>query len=86
MKLTYDPRYNVAYLQLLDKPAEVETVQVADSINVDLSRDGTVYGIELLNANKQLAGLLPGKLVVENEATGERVEVGLPERRVSCSP
>ncbi len=78
MKLTYDPRHNIAYLRLLEKTAEVNTVQVSESLNVDLTEDGTIYGIELLNANEQLAGLTPGKLVVENEETGESIEVGLP--------
>jgi uncharacterized protein YuzE len=78
MKLTYDPRHNIAYLYLLEKGSQVETVRVSDELNVDLTPDGTIYGIELLNANEQLAGLLPGKLVVENEATGESAEVSLP--------
>ena len=78
MKLSYDRRYNVAYLYLLDKTEEVETIRVSDELNVDLTPDGRIYGIELLNANEQLKGLTPGKFVVENEATGESVEVGLP--------
>ena len=78
MKLTYDPRHNIAYLYLQEKTAEVETIHVSDELNVDLTPDGTVYGIELLNANEQLAGIVKGKLVVENEATGETIEVGLP--------
>ncbi len=78
MKLTYDPRHNIAYLRLQEKTAEVETIHVSDELNVDLTPDGTIYGIELLNANEQLAGIVKGKLVVENEATGETIEVGLP--------
>lgn len=42
MKLTYDPRYNIAYLRLHAKTAEVETIHVSDEINVDLAPDGTV--------------------------------------------
>lgn len=38
MKLTYDPRYNVAYLRLHTKTAEVETIQVSDEVNVDWRR------------------------------------------------
>lgn len=72
------PRHNIAYLYLLDKTAEVETIRVTDELNVDLTPDGTIYGIELLNANEQLSGLVPGKFVLENEATGETIEVGLP--------
>ena len=32
MKLTYDPRYNVAYLRLHHKTAEVETIRVSDEL------------------------------------------------------
>lgn len=78
MKLTYDPRYNIAYLRLHAKTAEVETIHVSDEINVDLAPDGTVYGIELLNANAQFAREDAGQLVLKNEATGERTEVKLP--------
>lgn len=78
MKLSYDRRYNVAYLRFRNTTSEVETIRVTDELNVDLAPDGTIYGIELLNANEQLAGVLPGKLRVENDATGESVEVGLP--------
>jgi uncharacterized protein YuzE len=78
MKLSYDPRHNIGYLYLQEKTAEVETIHVSDELNVDLTPDGTIYGIELLNASEQLAGIVKGKLVVENEATGETIEVGLP--------
>jgi uncharacterized protein YuzE len=77
MKLTYDPRRNIAYIRLQEKTAEVETVRVSDELNVDLAPDGTVYGIELLNANEQLRAADEGALVVVNEALGERREIPL---------
>ena len=77
MKLTYDPRYNIAYIRLHEKLAEVETIKISDELNVDIAPDGTIYGIELLNANEQLQKEDEGKLLVINEATGERVEVVL---------
>ncbi len=77
MKLTYDPRYNIAYIRLQEKTSQVETVRVSESLNVDLAPDGTVYGIELLNANEQLRGQEKGKLIVENVATGASGEVEL---------
>jgi hypothetical protein len=55
----------------------VETVRVSDELNVDIAPDGTVYGIELLNANEQLRGGYGGRLVVVNEALGERREIPL---------
>src|SRR3954449_6132421 len=54
MKLTFDRAHNIAYLRLRPKGAQVETVRVNDELNVDLAPDGSVYGIELLNANDQL--------------------------------
>lgn len=77
MKLTYDSRYNVAYLKFHDKTDNVETVQVSADINVDIDSDGRVYGIELLNANDQLLLEDGGKLVIVNEAGGKRKEVTL---------
>lgn len=54
MKLNYDPRYDIAYLRLRQKTTEIETIQISDELNIDLSPDGKVYGIEFLNANEQL--------------------------------
>ncbi len=79
MELTYDPRYNVAYLRLAPagKPAQVEAVRLSDEVVIDLAPDGTVYGIELLNANEQLGRGGIAKLLVVNESSGERTEVPL---------
>ena len=77
MKLSYDPRHNVAYLRLHKKTAQVETLHLSDELNVDIAPDGTVYGIELLNANQQLRGEDHGNLVIVNEEIGERREVPL---------
>ncbi len=51
MKLTYDPRYNIGYLRFHEPTDSVETIHISDELNVDIAPDGTVYGIELLNAN-----------------------------------
>jgi uncharacterized protein YuzE len=67
MKLTYDPRANIAYIRLRARTEQVETIRVSDELNVDLAPDGTVYGIELLNANEQLRAADDGRLVVEAE-------------------
>jgi len=54
MRLTYDPRYNIAYVRFQENQADVETVRISDELVVDMAPDGTIYGIELLNANEQL--------------------------------
>jgi uncharacterized protein YuzE len=77
VQLSYDPKHNVAYLRLQERVPDVETIRISDSVNVDLAPDGTVYGIELLNANEQLRSGDDGKLVVINEADGDRQEVAL---------
>jgi uncharacterized protein YuzE len=77
MKLTYDPRQNIAYLRLQEKTGEIETIRVSDELNVDIAPDGTVYGIELLNANEQLGAADDGLLVIVNQALGEQHDVRL---------
>jgi uncharacterized protein YuzE len=77
MRLTYDPRYNVAYIRFQEKGPEVEAIRVSDELVVDVAPDGTIYGIELLNANEQVQREDAGELVVINEATGKRVEFSL---------
>ena len=77
MKFTYDPRYNIAYIRFHEKTTEVETIRISEELAVDLAPDGTIYGIELLNANEQLKREDMGKLLVVNEATGEQKELTL---------
>ena len=77
MKITYDPRHNIAYIRFHEKTAEVESLPLSDSLHVDLAPDGTVYGIELLNANDQLLAQDNGTLVVVDESLGRRTEVCL---------
>jgi uncharacterized protein YuzE len=77
MKLTYDPRFNIAYISLREKTEAVETIEVSRELNVDIAPDGTIYGIELLNANQQLSGSQHSSLVVINEALGDTAEIEL---------
>lgn len=81
MRLTYDPRHNIAYIRFQEKRAEVEAIRISDELIVDMAPDGTVYGIELLNANEQLRHEDMGGLVVINEATGERAVLPLAGSR-----
>lgn len=77
MKITYDPKHNIAYIRLKEKTAQVEAIRVSEDANVDMSPDGTVYGIELLNAKEQLAKSDNGNLIVINEASHKRQELRL---------
>jgi uncharacterized protein YuzE len=77
MKLTYDPRYNIAYLRFQEKTAQVETLHLSDVLNVDMAPDGTVYGIEMLNADQQLRAEDNGDFVIVNEALAQRQVIPL---------
>ena len=77
MRFTYDPKFNIAYLRFQEKSAEVTTLKVSEELNIDLTPDGTIYGIELLNANEQIHRQDEGRFLLINEVTGERTEIPL---------
>jgi uncharacterized protein YuzE len=77
MRLTYDPRYNIAYVRFQEKRDEVEAIRISDELVVDMAPNGTIYGIELLKASEQLRREDTGRPLVINEATGESAEVPL---------
>ena len=56
---------------------QVETIRVSDELNVDLAPDGTIYRIELLNANEQLRAGDDGRIIVVDEAKGEERALAL---------
>ena len=35
MKIIYDPKYNIAYIQLREKIKDVETLKISDEVNID---------------------------------------------------
>lgn len=75
MEITYDPRYNIAYIRIEAKTAGVKTVQVSEDMNIDLSPDGKVCGIELLNAKEQL--IKEKKISFVDESTGKTRKLSL---------
>jgi uncharacterized protein YuzE len=75
MKISYDPKYNIAYIKMRDKIAEVESIRISDELIVDIAPGGKIYGIELLNANEQLEFEKKKELVIINELTGQKAEL-----------
>jgi uncharacterized protein YuzE len=54
MKITYDKDVDAVYIQLsLQQPEGV--IEVADGINIDVSSDGKIVGIELLDAREKVS-------------------------------
>ena len=70
MKLSYDPKANVAYIRLRERQGDVETIEVTSDFLVDIDATGAVCGIELLNANEQLIAGDDGKLLFVNQLNG----------------
>jgi len=77
MKLTFDPRYNIAYIQLRKKEGQVNSIKVSEAVVIDIAPDGTIYGIELLNAKEQLQDSNSIHLQFINSATGEEQEIAV---------
>ncbi len=74
MKLSYDRKANIAYLRFHEKHGTVTTLKISDEMNIDIAPDGTVYGIELLNASEQLAED-HGSLIIE--VAGRKQKIAL---------
>jgi uncharacterized protein YuzE len=57
MHITYDPEHNIGYIRLKETQGKVaRTLSISEDMNIDMAADGSIYGIELLNANEQLKG------------------------------
>ncbi len=77
MKFSYDPQYNIAYIRFRAKSSETGSVKISEELIIDMASDGTVYGIELLNANEQLQADDEGRFLFVNEKTGVRADIPL---------
>jgi uncharacterized protein YuzE len=79
MNISYDQRYNIAYLRLAEKKKNVNSIKIGEEIIIDIGKDGTLYGLEFLNANKQLFSDKSGvDFSVLNEATGNKIQIPMP--------
>ncbi len=75
MDITYDPRYNIAYIRFRQKRKGVETRQISAELNIDISPDGKIYGIELLNAKEQV--IKNKRISFTDESTGKAFKIPL---------
>ncbi len=77
MYMTYDPEHNIGYIRFKEKQGKtVKTISLSDDLNVDMAADGSIYGIELLNANEQL-GESGAFLHFLNQKTNKTQEITL---------
>ncbi len=63
MKIELDKINNIGYIYIDEKKKNqiAETIELVGEINVDMAKDGSIIGIEFLNANEQLKPLLNKK-------------------------
>lgn len=75
MKLTDDPKANVAYIRFRERTGAVATIRLTDDCPVDVDDSGAACGLELLNANEQMVEGDNGKLLVVDSFSCETREV-----------
>jgi uncharacterized protein YuzE len=54
MKITYDPHVNAAYIRLKEGKVQVTTQRLTEDIAINYGPNGSVVGIEILDASKYL--------------------------------
>jgi len=70
MKITYDKEVDAVYLKLLEKKPD-GVIEVAEGINIDVTSDGKIVGIELLDAMKKISVESLLTYEIELESLGE---------------
>ena len=66
MKITYDPKVDAAYIQLKAGKFQVTTQRLTEDVAVNYAPDGSVAGIEVLDASKYLVKHRRPQVELEN--------------------
>ncbi|MBI4432769.1 MAG: DUF2283 domain-containing protein [Candidatus Omnitrophica bacterium] len=66
MKISYDPTVNAAYIRLKKGRFEVTTHRLTEDVAVNFAPDGSVVGIEVLDASKYLLKRRRPQVELEN--------------------
>lgn len=66
MKISYDPRVDAAYIRLKEGKFEVTTHRLTEEIAINYAPDGSVVGIEILDASKYLLKHKRPQIELEN--------------------
>ena len=75
MKITFDPKHNIAYISFKEQTEEVNSIKISEDVVVDFSPDGSIYGIELLNANEQINDIENGNFHLVNQLSGKSTKM-----------
>lgn len=66
MRISYDPRVDAAYIRLKPGKFHVTTQRLTEDVAVNYAPDGSVVGIEVLDASKYLGKHRPPHIQLEN--------------------
>ena len=66
MKISYDPRVDAAYIRLKEGKFEVTTQRLTEDIAINYAADGSVVGIEILDASKYILKHKQPQVELEN--------------------
>ena len=66
MKIRYDPQADAAYIKFKKGRFEVTTQRLTEDIAIDYAPDGTVVGIEILDASRYLVKHKQPQIELEN--------------------
>lgn len=61
MKISYDPKVDAMYIRFKSGKYD-HTKKITDEILIDLTNDGKVLGLEILDAKKQFGEIKPKKI------------------------
>lgn len=53
MKVSYDKEADAVYIEIAEGEAD-GVIEVKEGVNIDLSKNGNILGIELLDASKKM--------------------------------
>ncbi len=66
MKISYDSKVDAAYIRLKEGKFQVTTQRLTDEIAINYAPDGSVIGIEIINASKYLVKHKRPQIELEN--------------------
>ena len=66
MKISYDPRVDAAYIRLKEGKFEVTTQRLTEDIAINYAANGSVVGIEILDASKYILKHKQPQVELEN--------------------
>ena len=61
MKISYDPKVDAMYIRFKNGKYD-HTKKITDEILIDVTTDGKVLGLEILDAKKQFGEIKPEKI------------------------